>query len=98
MGLLSAHPAGLLAQQRETDNAALSTGSAIAATCIVVAIVGVPLLVILGIIALFVRPSAGFMHPAWITLLVIAICWAVALVVGIGLTVIGRRQAATHHG
>jgi len=96
MGLLSTHPAALLAQQREADNAALSVGSAIAATCLVVAFIGVPVLVILGVIALIMRPDANVMHPAWISLIIVASCWVVALAVGLVLTAVGRRRAA--HG
>ncbi|TWP39049.1 hypothetical protein [Leekyejoonella antrihumi] len=92
MGLISIRPAALRTQQ--ADSAVLSVGSAIAATCIVVAFIGVPALVVLGIVALIVAPSAAIMHPAWVALAVLAICWTLALAVGVVLTIIGRRSAA----
>ncbi len=91
MGLISLRPATM--RSRVADNTPLSVGSGIAATCIVAALFGAPLLVVLGIIALVVRPGHGVLHPALMTLLVVAICWAVLLVSGLVLTAIGRRAA-----
>ncbi len=93
MGPISLRPTALRTRRAET-NAALSFGSGLAAGCLVAAFIGVPLLVVLGVIAAIVRPGPAVMHPALWTLLVVASCWVVLLVVGLVLTAVGRRQVA----
>ncbi len=91
MGLISLRPVTL--RSHVADNTPLSIGSGIAATCIVAALIGAPLVVVLGLLALVVRPGNDVLHPALMTLLIVAICWAVALIAGLVLTAIGRRAA-----
>lgn len=92
MGLISIRPSSLHVSRQ--DPASLRIGSSLVAGCVVVAFIGVPVLVLLAIIALLVQPGDGILTPTLVALAVVACCWVATLVVGIVLTVVGRREAA----
>lgn len=75
-------------------NTALSVGSGLAAGCLLAAFIGVPLLVVLAVIAAIVRPGHAVIDPALWTLLVVAVCWALLLATGLILTAVGRRRVS----
>lgn len=92
MGLISIRPSTLRASRQ--DPTSLRIGSSLVAGCVVVAFIGVPLLVLLAIVALLVQPGDGILTPALVALAVVACCWVATLIVGIALTVAGRRDIA----
>lgn len=92
MGLISIRPSSLRASRQDPQS--LRVGSSLVAGCVVVAFIGVPVLVLLAVVALLMQPGDGILTPALMALAVAACCWVATLVVGVVLTVVGRREVA----